>query len=88
MPKFTFTLPKKMTKKGVQTVGGKYNFEDGKLTVEEAIARKIKKVLTTYYGCTVSQETEAEPTDPATDGGTEGGQDPVLSKTTTKAGAK
>ena len=32
MADFTFTLPKAATKKGVQQVGGKYNFRDGKLT--------------------------------------------------------
>lgn len=81
MANYTFTLPKQATKKGVQTVGGKYNFENGKLTVEEAVARKIKKVLTTYYACTVTQEAEPADQEPVTEGGEEAG----LAKATTKA---
>jgi|AntRauTorcE11898_2_1112593.scaffolds.fasta_scaffold119196_1 G:T-mismatch repair DNA endonuclease (very short patch repair protein) len=80
MSKFIFTLPEAAAKKGIQSVGGKYNFKDGKLVVEEDIARKIKKVLTTFHGCTVSQEKApvAEKNVPAP-------EDAVLSKTATKA---
>jgi hypothetical protein len=82
MKQIKFTLPKEATKKaknGIQAVGGKYNFKDGELVVNEDVARKIKKVLTTYYGCAVSAagETAAEP-EP------QSGDDASLSKTATK----
>lgn len=80
MADFTFTLPKAATKKGIQQVGGKYNFKDGKLTVSEDVARKIKKVLVTFHGCTVSQEKSAEPEQSQSDD-----ENTTLSKTTTQA---
>lgn len=84
MSKFTFTLPKAATKKankeGVTLVAGKYNFKDGELTVDEATARKIKPILTRFYGCKVSKAADAESADRD-----ESDDDSSLSKSSTKA---
>jgi len=84
MANFTFTLPKAVAKKGMQHVGGRYNFKNGELTVPEDVARKIKPILVRFHGCSVSQEkaTKAEAEDQVTAAQNE--QDAVLSKTATK----
>lgn len=78
MAQFIFTLPKEATKKGVQQIGGKYNFENGKLQVEEDVARKIKPTLTRFYSCTVEKVAGAAAEPEAND------DDASLSKTATK----
>jgi len=85
MANYTFKLPKAATKKGVQQVGGKYNFEDGELTVSEDVARKIKPILTKFHGCTVSQAKATESSEGEKQAeGNDGDDDAVLAKTATQ----
>lgn len=81
MKQIKFTLPKAVTKKGLQTVGGKYTFENGELVVNEDVARRIKKVLTTFHGCTLSQAESEPESDPEPAGGDDSAS---LSKAATK----
>jgi len=85
MADYTFTLSNASRKKGLHQVGGKYTFKDGKMTVSEEVARKIKPILTRFYGCTVSQAVQTKDEVNAEATAAENAEDAVLSKTSTKA---
>lgn len=85
MTNYTFTLPKGAAKKGMQQVGGKYNFKNGAMTVTEDLARKIKPILTRFYGCSVAQTVQTNDEVKAEAKAAENEEDAVLSKTATKA---